>query len=108
EYAKAAIERGLKPITGCELTIRPAADGRRPAESHLTVLCASVEGYRNLCRLLSRAYQLYGKDEPLVGDAELLAHRDGLLVLSGCRRGEIAQLLEHGERALAEEVAARY
>ena len=40
EYAKAARERGLKPITGCELTVREEGGGRReelprrPAPGH--------------------------------------------------------------------------
>ena len=50
EYAKAAHERGLRPITGCELTVG-AYDGEFPERSHLTVLAETVEGYRNLCQL---------------------------------------------------------
>jgi len=109
EYARAAVERGLKPITGCELTLAPSAAGHGPsAPAHLTVLCETVEGYRNLCRILSLAYRTYGKDEPRTEKAWLFARREGLIVLSGCSQGEIAQLLEAGERRRAEEVAAEY
>jgi error-prone DNA polymerase len=109
EYARAAVERGLKPITGCELTMAPSDAGHQlSGPSHLTVLCETVEGYRNLCRILSLAYRTYGKDEPRTEKAWLFAHREGLIVLSGCSQGEIAQLLEAGERVRAEEVAAEY
>ena len=67
EYAKAARERGLKPITGAELTL---LDG-----SHLTVLAESIDGYRNLCRILSRAYGTYGKDAPRTEKAWLFEHQ---------------------------------
>ncbi|MCK6564868.1 MAG: error-prone DNA polymerase [Dehalococcoidia bacterium] len=89
EYAKAARERGLKPITGCEITL--ASPG---SPSHLTVLCATVEGYRNLCRLLSRAYRAHGKDSPLIEKEWLFEHGEGLIVLSGCAQGEIPRLAE--------------
>ncbi len=104
EYARAAKERGLRPITGCELTIRSQDE----STSHLTVLAESVEGYRNICRILSLAYQTYGKDTPQVEKDWLFARREGLIVLSGCREGEIARLSGAGDRRQAEAVAAEY
>ncbi len=122
EYARAASERGLRPITGCELSVssefrEPSSEPNPPSSSlithhsslaHLTVLCESVAGYRNLCRLLSRAYRTYGKDEPRVEKEWLFELGEGLIVLSGCRDGEIARLLAAGERQRADEVAAEY
>ncbi|MEO9255957.1 MAG: PHP domain-containing protein, partial [Tepidiformaceae bacterium] len=105
EYARAAKERGLRPITGCEFTLE-AGDGELP--SHLTVLAESVEGYRNICRILSMAYQQFGKDEPRTKKEWLFEHRDGLIVLSGCRESEIARLIAAGEREAAERVANEY
>lgn len=100
EFARAARERGLKPITGAELTM--AGGG------HLTVLAETVEGYRNLCRLLTRAYCTFGKDTPQVDEAWLFEHAEGLIVLSGCRQGQLARLLDAGETARAEAFAAGY
>jgi error-prone DNA polymerase len=109
EFAKAARERGLRGITGCEVTVETGREGEGRRASHLTVLCESVEGYRNLCRLLSRAYREYGKDEPRVEKEWLFELREGLIVLSGCGKGEIAQLLEgEGERREAERMAGEY
>lgn len=102
EYAKAAEERGLKPITGCEVTMAPFAGARL---SHLTLLAVDVEGYRNLCRLLSRAYRTFGKDAPRVELEWLFAQGEGLIVLSGCRQGALSQLLENGDRRAAFETA---
>jgi len=106
EFAKAARERGLHPITGVELTMAPSEPGGE--ETHLTVLAESVEGYRNICRLLSRAYRVHGKDSPRTEKEWLFEHRQGLIVLSGCRKGELWRLLEKGERARAREVALEY
>src|SRR4051795_1382734 len=48
EHAQACSSLGIKPITGAELTLD---DGH-----HLTVLCETRSGYRNLCRLLTMAH----------------------------------------------------
>lgn len=106
EYARAARERGLRSITGCELTI--AGPGAESPPSHLTVLAETVEGYRNLCRILSKAYGACGKDKPRTQKKWLFEHREGLIVLSGCGEGEIARLLEAGERRAAEAMAVEY
>src|SRR3954463_12783871 len=48
EHAQACKSLGIRPITGCEITL---SDG-----SHLTLLCEDATGYRNLCLLLTRAH----------------------------------------------------
>src|SRR3954470_15657633 len=77
EYAHAATAAGLRPITGCELTL---ADG-----SHLTLLVESEQGYRNLCRLITLAHQ-DDRRAPRVTLAQVEAHAAGLHCLSGCAR----------------------
>ena len=49
EMAQALTALGIRPITGAEVTLD---DGH-----HLTLLCEDATGYRNLCRLLTRAYE---------------------------------------------------
>jgi len=103
EFAKKAYGEGsgsgIRPITGAELTL---TDG-----SHLTVLAETVEGYRNLCRLLSLAYKS-DRHTPRTDREALFAHRAGLIVLSGCREGEIARQLDAGGTKAAEVIAAEY
>jgi error-prone DNA polymerase len=103
EFARTAREKGLKPITGCEVTV---ANGE--GTHHLTLLAATVEGYRNLCRLLSRAYLTFGKDEPRIEREWLFEQREGLIVLSGCPRGEVPWLLAEGRRQEALAAATAY
>src|SRR5574337_1221476 len=54
KFYKACSAAGIKPIGGCDLRIS-AADDPRPWR--LTVLCQDREGYLNLSRLVSRAWQ---------------------------------------------------
>src|SRR3954462_11367044 len=51
-FHKAATADGIRPIIGAELSI---GEGATPGRALLLpVLCASQEGYRNLCRLITR------------------------------------------------------
>ena len=92
EFAKTAHERGLRPITGAEVTLAPRSQGQDP--SHLTLLAADTEGYRNLCRLLSRAHRLHGKDTPQIEVESLFEHCAGMIALSGCREGALSRLTD--------------
>ena len=54
-FYRAALDAGVKPILGADLTFRPA--GRtaiRPGR--VTLLCRNATGYRNLLALLTRMY----------------------------------------------------
>jgi DNA polymerase-3 subunit alpha len=106
---------GVKPIVGCELYVAPGSrfersgqDGGYEGASHATVLVRNEAGYRNLIRLVSKAYLEGFYYKPRV-DRELLAqHADGLLVLSGCLNSEVSRLLSGGDDAKALEAAGWY
>lgn len=100
EFAKAAHEAGLQAITGAEVTLED--------ESHLTLLAATSQGYSNLCRLLSLAHRESERTQPHLPYVALEAHAAGLIALSGCKRGQIPQLLDRGQMRAAEHAADRY
>ena len=75
---------------------------------HLVLLARNDTGYRSLCRLVSRANLAGTKAAPRVTQALLAEHAEGLVVLSGCRHGELARRLLAGDRAGARAVAEGY
>ncbi len=103
---------GIKPIIGAELYVAPGSrferanvDGSYEGANHLTVLVRNLQGYKNLLKLVSKAYLEGFYYKPRV-DKELLAqHADGLLILSGCLNSEVSRLLSQGEEAKARQVA---
>ncbi len=98
KFYRAAQARGVKPIIGVDILLREA--GERVEPSRLTLLCQNLQGYRNLTRLLSRAY-LEGqrKGEPLFERAWLTPETTrGLLALSGAQAGDVGRALA-GRRA---------
>ena len=80
-FHKAAIAAGIKPIVGCELTI---AKGRGSLGLwRLPVLVESPEGYRNLCRLLTRRKLDAPKGEGALTLDDLDGFTTGLVALAG-------------------------
>src|SRR3954466_7156141 len=83
EFAQHAKALGLRALHGAEIDL---ADGR-----HLTLLVRDARGWRNLCRLLTRAHAHTREDgrpgwvgEPSVPLAAVAEHAEGLVCLSGC------------------------
>ena len=91
-FHKAALAAGIKPIVGCELTISKrwgdagaAASGRAEGAGfwRLPVLVETQEGYRNLCRLLSRTKLDAPKGEAALTLDDLEGCTAGLVALAG-------------------------
>jgi len=105
EFAHACGGLGVRPITGAELTVAIGA-GEAAEPVHLTLLAESAAGYRNLCRLLSAAHA-HTRDgpgraagRPRATPAQVEAHAEGLVCLSGCAgEGAVAGAWERGDTA---------
>jgi len=79
EFAQATAALGLKAIHGAEVDL--------PDDRHLTLLVEDAQGWRNLCRLLTRAHAHArdpGEPPPAVPLETIEAHAEGLVCLSGC------------------------
>ncbi len=115
DFYRAGLAHGVKPILGSEIYMAPGSrlvKGNRKAGDepyyHLTVLAGDQQGYRNLMRLVSRAY-LEGYWYKPRADKELLKElSDGIVCLSGCLGAELNQLLLADRYDDALEAAAWY
>ena len=114
-FVNAAHKHGVKPIVGCELYICKKDDHhieRTPPEgdtyNHLLVLAQNEEGYRNLVKITSEA-SLHGfYYKPRVSKQFLAEHARGLIGLSGCLKGEVAERLTENNYAAARVAAATF
>jgi DNA polymerase-3 subunit alpha len=111
-FGKAAAARGIKPVIGCEVYINAKAprtdrDPRTPCH-HLVLLAADETGYRNLCRLNSRAHLEGFYYKPRIDKELLAAHAKGLIGLSACMQGEVNELLANGRLDEAAAAAGQY
>ncbi len=111
-FFNAAKDAGVKPILGCELYICKKEDHRAAPEgdsyNHLLVLAENEEGYRNLTKIVSEA-SLHGfYYKPRVSKRYLAEHSKGLVGLSACLKGEVAERLTEGKYNAAREAAATF
>src|SRR5580704_3090050 len=96
KFYREALQGGIKPLIGVDLLVRE--EGERAAPTRLTLLCQSQAGYRNLARLVTRAY-LEGQERgtPRLERRWLsVAALDGLIGLSGAAEGDIGRALVNG------------
>jgi len=106
-FYDAAIDKGIKPILGCEIYVAPgsrhdkAGSGIEEAYNHMTLLAADEVGYHNLIRLVSIGYTEGFYHRPRIDKEVLASHAQGLIGLSGCLSGEIAQHIRAGQEAAA-------
>jgi DNA polymerase-3 subunit alpha len=115
EFVTTAQKVGVKPIVGCELYIckkddhnieRTAPEG--DTYNHLLVLAENEEGYRNLVKITSEA-SLHGfYYKPRVSKRFLAEHSRGLIGLSGCLKGEVAERLMEGKYEAARTAAGTF
>jgi DNA polymerase-3 subunit alpha len=101
KFFKAARGAGIKPICGSDFQVAPPAQDAPP--SQVTLLVQNGEGYRNLTRLISRAYlegQVQGR--PMLRREWLAELGEGLIVLSGGRQGDVGQALLANRREQAQ------
>ena len=123
-----ASKRDVKPIIGCEVYVAKgsrhdrgekagpngAPDSDRDdfepgtrGSNHLVLLCESLEGYRNLIKLVSAGFLEGFYYKPRI-DFELLSkHSKGLIALGACLRGPVTEYIVDDKFDKARENAYR-
>ena len=110
EFSVVTKDHGVQPIVGCSLPVSGIGEGpsERWALTPTIVLLAQNEtGYRNLCELSSAAFlDIDGVEAPHVPWAKVVAHGDGLILLSGGPDGPVDPLFAAGRGAEGEVALA--
>lgn len=103
----AAHDAGMKPIIGADFKVQSQEMGDELFE--LTILAANNEGYKNLTLLISEAYQRgHVQHQPVIDKEWLIKHREGLIILSGGRTGDVGRALLKGNQQLTDACVAFY
>lgn len=93
----------FKPILGCEMYVARFGKDSKTKEradrggNHLIVLAKNYQGYKNLIKLVSRAWVdgFYGR--PRTDHADLETYHEGLIVCSACIAGEVPSKILKGD-----------
>jgi DNA polymerase III subunit alpha len=116
-FYETCLKAGVKPILGCEVYVAPKSrfdrigrgdDYEAGGNHHLTLLAMNLDGYRNLCRLVTAGYTEGFYYKPRV-DKELLREwNGGILALSGCLSSEVNSSLLSKDHDRARRVLEEY
>lgn len=122
DFYDAGAAVGVKPILGSELYQarktrfdRDEEERSGPAKNeweqrgpyHLTVIARNNIGYHNLIKISSASYVDGYYVKPRIDHDLINQYSDGLIVLSGCLNGEVAQALLRGDYDFALNAAAK-
>lgn len=114
EFYKECKKAGIKPILGVEAYIAPGDHTDKSANVsedkyyHLILLVKNETGWKNLLELVTESYLHGFYYRPRMDKAMLREKHEGLIALSGCLGGEVAQALFKGNPEQAEKVALEY
>jgi len=113
DFYKAAKAADVKPILGMETyvaarTIQDKEAGKDKVYYHLILLASSEIGYKNLMKLSTIANLEGVYYKPRVDHELLEKYNEGIIVLSGCIGGEVADSIRQGQYDKAKETAQWY
>lgn len=104
KFFQQAKKAGIKPLLGMEAYFTEDIRIKNADNKyyHLILLVQNERGYKNLCKLISHAYQDGFYFKPRIDYKLLERYNEGLIVSSACLGGHIPQLLMTNQHELAE------
>ena len=91
QFQRACHEVGVKPIVGATLSL--------PDDRHVVLIAQNATGYQNLCHLLSDAHLENDRNDPSLPLDRFAGRTEGLVCLTGSRRGVIGREVIRGDEA---------
>ena len=104
----------FKPIIGCEVYVAERRKEDKQKEKgdlksyHLILLAKNYQGYKNLIKIVSRAWVdgFYG--HPRTDHADIERYHEGIICASACIAGEVPSKIIRGDMAGAEQTLLWY
>lgn len=113
EFYKECKKQGIKPIIGCEVYVAPRTrfekeSGTDDKLGHLILLAKNNEGYKNLVKIVSKAFVEGYYYKPRVDLDLLREYSEGLICTSACIAGFISRAILDDEYEKAKSIALQY
>lgn len=112
ELYRLAKDAHFKVLLGCEFYVLHGDISKKDANNrelfHLVLIAKNNTGYQNLVKLVSIAHIDGFYYKPRINREILEQHSEGLICLSACIQGELAQEVLKGTKESAREVAKWY
>lgn len=112
EFYRTAKDIGVKPIIGSEVYVyHGELDEKNPGQNelfHLILIAKNKTGYQNLVKIVSISHVDGFYYKPRVNHKLIEKYSEGLICLSACIQGELAQATLKSDKTSAKEVAKYY
>ena len=112
EFYNKCVENGIKPIIGCEIYLAENDHKIKTPQNkryyHLILLAKNNNGYKNLVKIVSKAYIEGYYYKPRIDFETLKNYKDDIIALSACLNGEISQRILENENEKAYKAAKKY
>ncbi|MFG6148878.1 PolC-type DNA polymerase III [Halobacillus sp. B23F22_1] len=108
KLVKKALERGISNHKNLNDYMGEGKAYQRSRPSHVTLLAANTTGLKNIYRLVSEAHVNYFYRIPRIPRSRLSKLREGILIGSGCDKGEVFEAAMQKSEEEAEKVAEFY
>jgi DNA polymerase III subunit alpha, Gram-positive type len=105
---KDALEKGIEYHDQMNDYMGQGKAYQRARPHHCTILAQNETGLKNLFKLISISHMEYFYRVPRIPRSILEKHREGLLIGSGCDKGEVFGTMMQKSREEAEEAASFY
>ncbi len=113
EFYKECKKNGIKPIIGCEIYTAPRTRFDKEANiddkmGHLILLAKDNEGYKNLIKIVSKAFTEGYYYKPRADMDLLKQYSKGLICTSACLAGFISRAILDDDYEKAKKIALEY
>ena len=113
DFYKECKANGVKPIIGCEIYVAPRkCTNKEPGidnkYNHLILLAKNMQGYHNLCKIVSLGFTKGYYYKPRVDKEILKEYHEGIICSSACLAGEVASNILNNDIEKAKEAALWY
>ena len=89
-----SLEKGVKILYGVEAYLIEKEDQSIP--HHIIMFAKNMVGLRNLYKMISISHLNYFDEYPRLPRAVIEDHREGILIGTACKSGELIQAMVHG------------
>lgn len=110
KHWKACVENDIKPVLGIEVYFQPKFNKKNPERKsyHLCLYVKNLQGYKNLCHILTEANKEQFYYKPIVDFALLEKYSDGIICTSACIASATSQAILNGNIKTAEKLLDKF
>lgn len=110
KHYQACNEVGIKPVMGCEIYFQPKFNKENPKRKsyHLNLFVKNLQGYKNLCHIMTDANTKQFYYKPIVDFKLLEKYSDGLICTTACMASATSQAILNGHRSTAERLLDKF